>query len=60
MPFMHKNTSLLFSSCPGQLRNFILRAEPDLKQGIVFTPEQRQRQRELTRQILRELKEQRE
>ncbi|HEX7736386.1 MAG TPA: AAA family ATPase [Ktedonobacteraceae bacterium] len=41
------------------VREFTRRAAPDLKEGIVFTPEQRQRQRELTRQILRELKAQR-
>lgn len=40
------------------VRRFTLKAEDDLKQGIVFTPEQRQRQRELTRQILHEIKEQ--
>ncbi|HZO75842.1 MAG TPA: AAA family ATPase [Ktedonobacteraceae bacterium] len=41
------------------VREFVQQAGPELKHGIVFTPEQRERQRELTRQILRKLKGQR-
>jgi predicted ATPase len=40
------------------VKRFTLEAEADLKQGIVFTTEQRQRQRELARQILHKIKEQ--
>jgi predicted ATPase len=41
------------------VKDFVRQAEPDLTSGIVFTPEQRERQRELTRSILRKIKRQR-